>query len=165
MISSILPVILPTVGKLVDKIFPDEQAAKREKLKIEQELLKQLQSVDLAQIDVNKVEAAGNALQRSWRPTIGWVCALAFAYHFLVQPMIVFIAGISGHPIPLPDFDMSALMSVTIGQSGLKLLVAYESSTQYQPRFDFYGIAERSVRTNVGKEMDKAIARALRSAK
>ena len=55
--------------------------------------------------------------------------------------------------------------SGTIGQSGLKLLVAYESSTQYQPRFDFYGIGERSVRTNISKEMDKAIARALRSAK
>ena len=38
--------------------------------------------------------------------------------------------------------------SGTIGQSGLKLLVAYESSTQYQPRYDFYGIGERSVRTN-----------------
>jgi len=126
MISSILPAILPTIGKLVDKIFPDEQAAKREKLKIEQELLKQLQSVDLAQIDVNKVEAAGNALQRSWRPTIGWVCALAFAYHFLVQPMIVFIAGISGYPIPLPDFDMSALMSVTMGLLGLGGLRTFE---------------------------------------
>ena len=55
--------------------------------------------------------------------------------------------------------------SGTIGQSGLKLQVAYENSTQYQPRFDFYGIGERSVRTNIGKEMDKAIARALRSAK
>ena len=54
--------------------------------------------------------------------------------------------------------------SGTIGQSGLKLLVAYESSTQYQPRFDFYGIGERSVRANIGKEMDKAIARALQSA-
>ena len=49
MISSILPAILPTVGKIVDNIFPDEQTNKREKLKIEQELLKQLQSVDLAQ--------------------------------------------------------------------------------------------------------------------
>ena len=39
-----------------------------------------------------------------------------------------------------------------IDQSGLKLLVAYESSTQYQPRFDFYGIAQRSVRTNIAKE-------------
>ena len=55
--------------------------------------------------------------------------------------------------------------SGTIGQSGLKLLVAYESSTQYQPRFDFYGIAQRSVRTNIGKEMDKAITKALASAK
>ena len=52
-----------------------------------------------------------------------------------------------------------------IDQSGLKLLVAYESSTQYQSRFDFYGIGERSVRTNIAKEMDKVIARALRSAK
>ena len=39
-ISSILPAILPTVGKLVDKLFPDEEA--------------------------NKVEGAGDALQRSW---------------------------------------------------------------------------------------------------
>ena len=118
MISSIPPEIIPTVGKLVDKIFPDEEANKREKLKIEQKLLKQFQSVDLAQIEINKLEAAANALQRSWRPTIGWVCALAFAYYFLVQPMIVFIASISGYPIPLPDFDMSALMSVTMGLLG-----------------------------------------------
>ena len=51
-----------------------------------------------------------------------------------------------------------------IDQSGLKLLVAYESSTQYQLRFDFYGIGERSVRTNISKEMNKAVARALQSA-
>ena len=48
MIASILPEILPTVGKLVDRMFPDEDAAKQEKLKLKQELLKQLQSVDLA---------------------------------------------------------------------------------------------------------------------
>ena len=53
----------------------------------------------------------------------------------------------------------------TKGQSGLKLLIAYESSTQYQPRYDFYGIGERSVRTNIGGEMDKAITKALASAK
>jgi len=51
-----------------------------------------------------------------------------------------------------------------IDQSGLKLLVAYESSTQYQLRFDFYGIGDRSVRTNISKEMNKAVARVLQSA-
>jgi hypothetical protein len=53
----------------------------------------------------------------------------------------------------------------TTGASGLKLLVAYENTVTYQPRFDFYGIGERSVRKNIGIEMDKAIGRALRSAK
>jgi len=53
----------------------------------------------------------------------------------------------------------------TTGPSGLKLLVAYVSSVTHQPRFDFYGIGERSVRKNISIEMDKAVARALRSAK
>jgi hypothetical protein len=47
----------------------------------------------------------------------------------------------------------------------LELLVAYESRTHYRPRFDFYGIARRSVPKIVGREMDKATARALQSAK
>jgi len=50
-------------------------------------------------------------------------------------------------------------------QSGEELkLVGGCEFAEYPPRFDFYSIAERSVRTNIGKEMDKAIARALRSA-
>jgi hypothetical protein len=53
----------------------------------------------------------------------------------------------------------------TTGASGLKLLVAYENTVTYQPRFDFYGIGERSVKKNISIEMDKAIGRALRSAK
>ena len=50
-------------------------------------------------------------------------------------------------------------------ETSLKLLVAYESSTQYQPNFDFYGMGKRSARTNISKEMDKAIARVLQSVK
>jgi hypothetical protein len=53
----------------------------------------------------------------------------------------------------------------TTGASGLKLLVAYESTVTCQPRFDFYGIGERSVKKNISIKMDKAIGRALRSAK
>jgi hypothetical protein len=51
----------------------------------------------------------------------------------------------------------------TTGQSGLKLLVAYESTVTYKSRFDFYGIGESSVRKNIGIEIDKAIARAVPS--
>jgi hypothetical protein len=51
----------------------------------------------------------------------------------------------------------------TTGPSGLKLLVSYEPTAQYQPRFDFYSIAKRVVPKIVGREMDKAIKRALAS--
>jgi hypothetical protein len=50
-------------------------------------------------------------------------------------------------------------------QSGLQLLVAYENTVIYQPKFDFYGIGERSVRKNISIKMSKAIARAVASAK
>ena len=46
-----------------------------------------------------------------------------------------------------------------------KLLVAYDPTIFDRPRFDFYGIARRSVPKIVGREMDKATARALQSAK
>ena len=50
-------------------------------------------------------------------------------------------------------------------QNGFKLLVAYETSTQYHTRFDFYGIGERKVPKIVPVEMGKAIVRALQSKK
>ena len=64
-----------------------------------------------------------------------------------------------------PSFANLGICGAYLRASLIKLQVAYESSTQYRPWFDFYGIAERSVRTNIGKEMDKAITKALASAK
>ena len=64
-----------------------------------------------------------------------------------------------------PSFANLGICGAYLRAQLIKLLVAYESSTQYRSRFDFYGIGERSVKTNIGKEMDKAIARALQSAK
>ena len=44
-----------------------------------------------------------------------------------------------------------------------KLLVACEPTAQYQTSFVFHGIAKRIVFKIIGKEMDRAIARALAS--
>ena len=44
-----------------------------------------------------------------------------------------------------------------------KLLVAFEPTAQYQTSFVFHGIAKRIVFKIIGKEMDRAIARALAS--
>ena len=45
------------------------------------------------------------------------------------------------------------------------LLVAYDPTIFHRPRFDFYGIARRSVPKIVGREMDRAITKALQSAR
>jgi len=82
----------------------------------------------LSQIEVNKAEAAsGSIFKGGWRPAIGWVCASAFAYHFVLQPVIVFIVLAAGADLPpLPDFDMASLMTVMMGMLGLGGLRTYE---------------------------------------
>ena len=84
----------------------------------------------LAQIEVNKTEAASpDFFKSSWRPFIGWVCGVAFAYHFVLQPIIIFVVALFGAEIPaLPEFDMASLMTVLGGLLGLGGLRTYEKS-------------------------------------
>ena len=89
---------------------------------------KHAQQAMLAQIEVNKAEAAsGSVFKGGWRPFIGWVCGVAFAYHFVIQPFIVFVVAAAGITIPdLPSFDMGSLMTVMMGMLGLGGLRSYE---------------------------------------
>ena len=46
------------------------------------------QATDLAQIEVNKVEAASSSIFVSgWRPAIGWIGVAAMGYQFLAYPL------------------------------------------------------------------------------
>ena len=58
---------------------------------------------------------------------IGWVCGVAFAYHFVLQPIILFAVTAYGLEIPaLPEFDMTSLMTVLGGMLGIGGLRTYE---------------------------------------
>jgi hypothetical protein len=82
----------------------------------------------MGQLEINKAEAAsGSVFKGGWRPFIGWVCGVAFAYHFVLQPLIVFGVTAAGVDIPaLPEFDMGSLMTVMMGMLGLGGLRSYE---------------------------------------
>ena len=55
------------------------------------------------------------------------MCGVAFAYHFVLQPLIVFGVTAAGVDIPaLPEFDMGSLMTVMMGMLGLGGLRSYE---------------------------------------
>jgi hypothetical protein len=120
--------IIPSVLTLLEKVIPDQN--ERQKLAHEIATLAQKQAHEnaMAQIDVNKAEAASDSIFKGgWRPFIGWVCGVSFAYHFVLQPVLVFTLTYLGHPIPeLPEFDMASLMTVLGGLLGLGSLRTFE---------------------------------------
>ena len=119
--------IEPVTG-LLDKFIED----KDQKAQLAHELAtmadRHAQELAIAQIEVNKAEAAsGSIFKGGWRPFIGWVCGSAFAYHFVLQPVIVFAVLTAGVDLPpLPEFDMASLMTVMMGMLGLGGLRTYE---------------------------------------
>jgi hypothetical protein len=116
--------VLDIGGKLIDRMWPDPAQAATAKL----ELIKLQQSGDLAQmtgqLEINKVEAASNSTFVSgWRPAIGWVCALALLYQYLVRPLAVAMFAAVGHPLPvMPGLDENLwqLMMAMLGMGGLR---------------------------------------------
>ena len=123
-----LQALIGPVTGLLDKFIPDAD----EKARIAHELAtmseKHAQQLALSQIEVNKAEAAsGSIFKGGWRPAVGWVCAIAFAYHFIVQPLLVFILATFSIALPdLPEFDMGSLMTVLMGMLGLGGLRSFE---------------------------------------
>lgn len=119
--------LIPVVGKLLDRLIPDPEARAKAQLElIKEENANALQELQLAlqadqnQADINKIEAASASMfVAGWRPWIGWVCGVAFAYHFVLQPLLAFIMASFGHKVDLPTFDMDALFTVLMGMLGL----------------------------------------------
>ena len=117
----------PVTG-LLDKFIED----KDQKNKLAHELAtmadQHAQQALLAQLEINKAEAAsGSLFKGGWRPAVGWVCAIAFAYHFILKDLIIFGGTFAGVDLPeMPDFDMGTLLTVLGGMLGIGSLRTYE---------------------------------------
>ena len=125
---SLLNSLIGPVTGILDKVIED----KDQKAKLAHELATMADKLSheqqLAQIEVNKAEAAsGSLFKGGWRPFIGWVCGVAFCYHFVVQPIIIFVVALVGINIPdLPEFQMNTLLTVLGGMLGIGSLRTYE---------------------------------------
>ena len=119
--------LIPAVSSILDKFIED----KDEKAKLAHEIATMSQKMAhesaMAQVEVNKEEAKHRSVFVSgWRPAVGWTCALALLYHYLLRPTAVFIATLMGNAIELPVFDMNSLLTVLMGLLGLGGLRTYE---------------------------------------
>lgn len=111
------------IFSLIDRILPDRaanDAAKAELLKMQ--VTGELQTT-LAQIDVDKQEAASNSLfVAGWRPAVGWTCAVAFFYVYVLQPFLQFVLvafHVSFDVSRLPVLNLSDMLPVLLGMLGL----------------------------------------------
>ena len=122
-----LQAILPLIGTVLDRVIPDKNGAEKAKQEIEAELIKNATQLNLAQAETNKIEASHRSVWvAGWRPCLGWVAALGFAWVFLLQPIAQWLTALTGNPIPLPDFQTEALLELTFAMLGLAGLRTYE---------------------------------------
>ena len=114
--------IIEAVGKVAgDLITTDKEKMEMEieqrKLDLEEKRIDQ--ATDLAQIEVNKIEAASSSVFVSgWRPGAGWVCVVGLLYTFLLQPLLAWYAGVHGLALP-PVIGTDTLMVLLTGMLGL----------------------------------------------
>lgn len=108
--------LLAVGEKLIQHFFPDVEA--RDKAR--SQLVELIQSSDLAQAEINKVEASSrNLFVAGWRPAAGWICVMALGYQFLGRPLIIILAP-AGTPAPELDSMLFELVFAMLGLAGIR---------------------------------------------
>ena len=127
MIPAILTALVPALGTLVDRLIPDRAAAERAKADMEAALVKAANDAALAQVEVNKIEAGHSSVfVAGWRPAIGWVCAAALAWAFIVAPIASWGMAVFGLRETLPAIMTDNLFELVLAMLGLGGLRTFE---------------------------------------
>lgn len=115
--------LFPILDKVLGAVLPDPQA----KAKAITDILGELGKLDQGQLEVNKTEAAHRSIfVAGWRPMIGWCCAFAVGYQYILLPLISWVAAVFALPIPpLPGLDDN-LWELTMGLLGMGALRSFE---------------------------------------
>ncbi len=83
-----------------------------------------------AQARINEIEASSaDKFTSRWRPAIGWICGAAYAWEFVLQPLLSFSLAAAGVPVvisALPTLDVSELSMVLMGMLGLGAMRSWD---------------------------------------
>lgn len=102
---------IDAVGNALDKIFTSDE----EKLSHAEIMEKLNQQPLIAQQLLNQANAAStNWFIAGGRPAIIWTCALGLFFFFIINPIIQWVTGLSGAPLPV-----DSIVNLTYGVLGL----------------------------------------------
>jgi hypothetical protein len=123
----VVTALLPALGTLIDRLIPDRAAAERAKAEMEQQLVTAANQAAMAQVEVNKVEAAHSSVfVAGWRPSIGWVCAAGLAWAFVVAPIASWALMVLGVKAELPAIQFDHLFELVLAMLGIGGLRTFE---------------------------------------
>ena len=122
---ALIPALVPALGTLIDRLIPDKAEAERARLEMEAALVNAANQAALAQVEVNKIEAAHPSVFVSgWRPAIGWVCAASMGLYYI--PMALIGTGLwvwaciqAGGLVPRPELGTGEIIGLVISLLGL----------------------------------------------
>lgn len=125
-----------TVIDSVGKIASDLITTDKERLDMALREKELDQRLDIAQIEVNKVEASHSSIfVAGWRPAIGWIGAAAMAYQFLLYPMLLWgwtwMQALAWIPLglqPPPVLDSDQLWVILSGILGIAGMRSFEKT-------------------------------------
>ena len=128
MLNLISSLVAPVSG-LLDKFIEDKDQRALLAHEIATLADKQANEQAVAQIELNKVEAAHQSMfVAGWRPAVGWVCALAMLLNFILIPFINLGMEFAGADIRLDLIEMDTMMPVLLGMLGLGGMRSYEKA-------------------------------------
>jgi hypothetical protein len=127
-IPAIVTALLPALGTLVDRLIPDRAAAEKAKAEMKAELIRASNEAALAQVEVNKIEAAHSSVfVAGWRPAIGWVCATAVALYYIPMALVgtalwAWACIQAGTIVPRPEMGIVEIIGLVTSLLGMGTL-------------------------------------------
>jgi len=123
--------ILDIIKDVIDRAIPDPKVKADLQMKLADLADKEAQREHdemMGQIQTNTEEAKSSRLfVAGWRPAIGWVCAVATGYSYVLYPMTSWVAAVLFHYHgDFPHLDINELMPLTMGMLGFGGLRTYE---------------------------------------
>jgi hypothetical protein len=124
---ALIETIVGTIGTVLDRVIPDKNKRAEAQEQLQTLLTSQDFQIAVEQIKVNAIEAQSDSIFKSgWRPSVGWICSIAFGLHFVIFPLLNwFIILFGGQPILVP-FHMDTLLTVLLGLLGMGTLRTVE---------------------------------------
>lgn len=115
--------LAPAIGNVAQRFLDGKATSEELQAEAAKHELSAEVQLALAQVQLNTNEAKHSSIfVAGWRPMVGWICALAMGFNFLIVPVLMAF-GLNFIPL-----DLSVMMPVLLGMLGIGGLRSFEKT-------------------------------------